>query len=559
LIKKVNNIREGMLLTNLRLVFFCVLVAVLLVACGAKATGPAENAPLAPAKSSEQAAAAPATEPGAVARSGYFAEQVDPINVTVNLEAEQSSEDLIGAQGGSLSATAADGTVYTLEVPAQALVMDTMLRMIPVSNVEGMPFGSGQAYTVQFEPEGLQFYVPVILTIAPLEGMPIGEQLFFNYQGNGEGLGLAAPVVESSEIKLVIDHFSGYGVTKGLLADIEPLRKRLGGAAERRLESLVAEKLAAERQRQILGAEGESDLDFADYFKQYEEQVVKPRLAAAGDSCAAARLAIQTVLGMERQRQLLGLGEGGLELGGLMDTAATVCMKEEYEMCRDDHIIHRIIPAWLGLERQYALLGMSENAVPAVLQEAQEYVRKCLNFELEFHSDGVFDDTGGGYDSTVEAKVKLQFDFAEMKLKGTAPLVNTAFNFKTEGCSVTSNRGGAEFTAVGLVYIADKHSVTDELGYVRDMRLVYYPGNTTESFTVKCLDSPPYTSPPSPMWTGIFLPLHELELSPAEGGFLAEDWGVPAGELFAQKEWVNSNAGIGITETGTFKLYHRPD
>ena len=486
----------------------------------------------------------------------------EPFSVTPTLSTELQIEAVIPASGGMLTVTGADGTAFQLDIPASALVTDTLIRMIPVSQLDGMPFGSNP-YAVQLEPEGLQFYDFVTLTITPAQEIPIDQQIFFGYQGTGENLTLASPVVDSREIKIQLIHFSGYGVTKGFLADIEPVRARIGGDAEARLQSAVAEQLARARQEQFLGNEN-SEIDFESAFQQYEEQVVKPRIAAAGESCAAGRLALQTVFGVERQKQLLGFesdaGNALIDNVGLMETVADVCMKEEYELCRDQHIIHRIIPAWLGLERQFQLLGFVEQGtIPPVIQKAREYARKCLTFEMRFESHATFEDGGDGYDSTVESKIKIQFNPEGITMKGQAPLVNTAFDWRTEDCSVTSTRGGSTFEAISLAYISDTRSPTDELGYVRDFKFVYYPGNTTESFTIQCEDQPPYSSPASPFWTGVYLVTHESEMSQADGGFLMEDWEILGGEYYAKKEWITESAGLGLVEVGTFKLYHLPE
>ena len=485
----------------------------------------------------------------------------NPISVTPTLDGANQVEAIIPTSGGTVTATASDGTEYRLDIPADALVTDTLVRMTPVSQIEGMPFGSDQ-FAVQFEPEGLQLYANAILTITPSQEIPIDQQIMFGYQGLGDNLVLLSPVVDSREIKIVVMHFSGAGVSKGFLADIEPVRARIGGDAESRIRSALGEKLQQERQRQLLGDESGDPIDWESYFNQYEEQVVKPRIAAAGESCAAGRLALQTKLGFERQKQLLGMADDNSAAfdTGLMDTVAETCMKEEYEMCRDDHIIHRIIPAWLGLSRQFQLLGVTEDSVSSpTLEKAKEYVRKCLTFELRFESQATFDDgEGGGYDSSVDSKVKLKFNPDDLSMKGQVPLVNNAFEFKVPGCNVNSVRGGDTFDVIGLGIISDTKSPTDEIGYVRDFKMIYYPGNTKESFTVTCEDSPPYTSPPTPLWTGIYLVSHEGEMSQADGGFIAENWEIFGNEYFAKIEWIKETSE-GTVEAGTFKLYHKPE
>jgi hypothetical protein len=526
----------------------------------------------------------------------------DPINIRVSLETAQSVEATIPVEGGTLSATGSDGTTYTLEIPSDALLTETTIKMTPAASVSDLPFGGQQTYAVQLEPEGLFFNNFATLTIVPSQELPVDQQIFFGYKADGQELTLAAPVVDSTEIKLQLLHFSGYGVTKGFLADTEPVRQRLGGDAETRLQSEAAEVLGRERQRQLLGQESDVDLNefFTEIMKQFEEQVVKPRVAAAGESCAAGRLALQTVLGLERQRQLLGMSEEGTftqQATDLMQTVTHVCVQEEYEMCVDDHIIHRMIPVWLGLERQSQLLGITEaGGTTPELEEARDLTRKCLTFELAFESDGNFDaGEGGGYHSVVKAKVPLRFVPEEMTIKGQAPLVNETFEFKAPDCNVANNRGGSTFEGISLVYIVDKHSPSDELGYVRDFKLTYFPGVTSESFTVTCDDST-YTSPPSGLWSGIFTVLHypEADLSsssgtqgasspgaipdmsgmlggggmgmpifslpqlPSGGGYIAEDWELQSGDYLAKKEWIKEDASLGLTEAGTLKLYHRP-
>ena len=497
-----------------------------------------------------------------------FMENSDPVEVSVTLDPSHQTEALIPVQGGSLSVTAGDGTNFTLDIPANALLVDTLIRMTSVGQVDEMPFGS-DVYAVQFEPEGLQLYESATLTITPSQDIPVEEQIMFGYQGAGENLALAVPVVSSSKIQILVSHFSGNGLTKGLLADVEPVRQRIGGDAETRLQNAAAAQLQRERQKQLLGDESGETLDFESTFREFEELVVKPRIAAAGESCAAGRLAIQTVLGYERQRQLLGISSNDdsgpiseLFDGGLMDTVAETCMREEFELCRDEHIIHRILPAWLGLERQSALLGLTGDggSTPA-LEKAKEYASKCLTFELRFESEANVDSgDGGGYNSAVESKVKLKFDPTTLEMRNQAPLVNTAFEFLVPDCNVTSNRGGGTFEVLSLAFTPDSHSPSDELGYVRDFTLRYFPGTTSESFSISCEDTPAFTSPPSPMWTGVFLVEHESEMDTSGGGFIAVDWEIFGNEYFAKKEWIkSSNYGQSETEAGTFKLYHMPE
>ncbi len=489
--------------------------------------------------------------------SWIFETPVDPIQVAVVLDMDKGVEAVIPVEGGTLSATGADGTVYTLEIPADALLNETPIGLIPVTSLSGLPFGNEQTYSVQLSPAGLFFQNPAILTIVPAEEIPLAEQIVFGYQADGKDLILAAPVVDSSEIKIQVQHFSGNGVTKGLLADIEPVRERLGGSIERRLESALNAEIARLRQQ---GSDGEAvSAAYAEALLQYEAQVVKPRVAAAGESCAAGQLAIQTVLRLERMRQLLGLSDGGNGLDkypGLMDKAARVCVVEEFELCVEEHVIHRMLPVWLGFERQYALLGIAESAV---LREARELTVKCLTFKLNFESTSTVNTVGGGgYESTVKSEITLRFNPDELTIKGEAPLVNEDFEFflPVPDCVATGVRGGGTFKAFRLEILDE---ADDKYGHVRDFKLSYLPGNTSESASIACPDGAPVTIPAGPFWTGAFVVTHfdELDSSSPEGeGYISADWEILGAEYFAKKEWIKEDEDF--VEAGTFKLYHRP-
>jgi hypothetical protein len=204
----------------------------------------------------------------------------------------------------------------------------------------------------------------------------------------------------------------------------------------------------------------------------------------------------------------------------------------------------------------------------------------------------------------VDSKITLRFDPSSFTIKGSGPLENPSFEFrvpkggKGTKCSVDSKTGGGTFEVKGMAYIEDQRSETDPEWYVRDFNMTYFPGISSESYHIHCINTDSqgrttesdYTSPPSGYWSGMFFTLHQAELNgapptsmggippldlngmmmgalppmpapemPEEGGFFADSWDITPGDaLMASKEWVKENAGINITETGTLKLYHKP-
>ena len=326
----------------------------------------------------------------------------NPLTATGTLDTARAVKGTFGWDaGGALTVTAADGTVFTLTVPGTSLTEPTAITMTPYS---ALNTGLGESsFGVKLEPAGLQTTTTFMeLAITPPAGAtwPLDRQVPFMLQGANDVVSLAAPDVTSAGPKLKIGHFSSYGYAlamKGFSASLAAARNRLGGDVESQLETEVAAAITQERDQPTGKNLYETLLPF---LNRYVEQIVKPRIAAAGQSCANARLAMQTVLGFERQMQLLGVQNQNLLAFSFQDLFKynVVCMKEEYELCRDNHIITRILPAFLGVLRQEALLGLTEASLLNPDRYAcEDYLRKCLKFTIEVTSQASYT-TGTGAD-----------------------------------------------------------------------------------------------------------------------------------------------------------------
>jgi hypothetical protein len=566
----------------------------------------------------------PAASSGQKGISGLSAQDLanapaNPLNLTLHLDEAQSASALIPAKGGTLSATGADGTVFTLNIPAGALLVDTEIRMTPVSSLDGLTFSGGLGGAVQFEPDGLFFYQDVTLTIIPAQAIPVERQIMFGFDGDGKNASLAIPVVDSKNIQIRLQHFSGAGVGNGLSAEKAGIYSRIADRVEARINNELSQKLGQERQLQLLGKEDGNGLDdIASYFTEYENQVVKSRIKAAmaeSASCADGERAIQTYLGFERQRQLLGMGAESGGLSGILDLisfAGKKCVDEQYKLCANDHVLNKMIPQWLGIMRQYQLLGAHEkdSSENELEKYARERTEACMRFEVYFDSEGTLNAEDGKkiYSSKVESRVKLNMNGADLShlFVAQAPLVNTEFEFASENsdCKTTNIRGGGVFDVTGLGFNYESKNGKDTL---KDVTLGYFPGMSSESYTITCPDSS-YTAPPGGYWTGIFMVLHfEKEFrapqsdsqgsapeappmpqvpsitdllkgigdgsggivpvapiampvggSSAEGGYIAKDWKIVGGDIVATKEWVAQDPSLGIYEPGKFILFHKP-
>ncbi len=465
--------------------------------------------------------------------SGPAATPADPDGgVPLTLDTTQASRAVIPPSGGTLTAEGSDGTQYTLEIPDGALLVDTEITMTPISSIEDFPFSGGLGGAVKLEPDGLFFYVDAILTIEPADDIPLENQVFFGFDAESQGLYLAMPVVDSAAIQIRLQHFSGAGVGNGVSAEVARALDRIADRNEARLQSEVGQFLGEERTRALLDDQRDNSelaAKFQAAMKSYLNDVVKPRLKAglsANATCEQARRAVQTLLGYERQRQLLGATDAetdpGMNLADLLEKLGRKCLDEAYQACQENHVIHQIIPAWLGYERQRQLLGVADDHGTG--EYGQQLVEQCLRFELKFESAGQFDgfEGEGAIQSRVTSSIPLRFTFASVRIEGQAPLVNENFSIiMTDDyfnvCQIENRRGGGEASVLGLAPLVKSQG---ENSVVTDLLLAYDPGNTSESYRASCKQTPDpnprppliIEPPPSAYWTSMYKVLHMLDV-----------------------------------------------
>ncbi len=150
-----------------------------------------------------------------------------PFNGTIETSPDQARAEsgTVGSAGGELTATGADGTRYTLEVPSGALAVDQQITVTPVKRFSGLPF-SGKALGAELAPDGLQFHIPATLTITSSERLPDGI-VGFGYANSSSVLELQAPSGSGRSRVLRIEHFSTGAVAGSNPADfanaVQPL------------------------------------------------------------------------------------------------------------------------------------------------------------------------------------------------------------------------------------------------------------------------------------------------------------------------------------------------
>ena len=413
-----------------------------------------------------------------------------PLTVQFTLETAARVVQDVPITGGVIKATAKDGTTFKLTVPDDALISPETIAMTPVV-IASQPFGTGPAWGVQLLPDGLTFNQPVTLVITPPVGKApsVAQQVPFGWSGADNQVVLANPDKADSHLALKLLHFSSYAYAtamQGMSASLAGVRNRIGGSAEARITSAMAERLSSERQAQLLGTGEEGFANIAEIealMDEYEKEVVQVRIAAAGSSCAAGRLALETALGFDRQKQLLGFGEAKLnaQLPALMDTVGAVCLDEEWALCRDQHIVQRIIPIYFGMERQAQLLGSPMFKWQA---KAFDYIYRCHQYKLDVTSAGGSTCDQWTFKEEVQGQIKLKLtapgDFST-GLTGTGSLHSTSYAMKYAQCSGVTNIVplDPQFSVSDLSWTLKTNPTEPGKGEIKDFKLIYAPSGPT--------------------------------------------------------------------------------
>jgi len=234
------------------------------------------------------------------------------VDVKVELDKKQTASGKISPNGGSVSLTTADGSKFTLEVPANALDAETTIKMTAVKTLDGAPLDTNTPTAVQLEPSGLLFNELLTLTIVPAKEIPIEKQIIFGYEGNGEDYHLMPVDHESKEIKIRLMNFSAGGV--GSASDVAWAANLMIQAQEAstRLEHWAGRYTQGDRRVQLSG-EGDGDPDWhaklAKAYDQYEDEVVRKEMVAAELDCKHAKTALHHLIGNEHNRAVIGISE----------------------------------------------------------------------------------------------------------------------------------------------------------------------------------------------------------------------------------------------------------
>lgn len=308
-----------------------------------------------------------------------------PVVLTVTLDDSASVSALIPQKGGSVSATLANGLVYTLDIPEGALLSDQEVSMTPIRSIDGLPFSGGLIGGVQLEPDGTLLMAPATLTIQIPNGYDKRYLVGFGYHGVGTGLHLASASGDGSTITLPIMSFSGHGAASGTDQEVNNQAGRSTGSAADDYQQQAADVVNGARARgELNDAEMQKLLSI---YKDYYDKAVKPALQAATSDDNKIDAAIGMFLTWARQAQLLGLFEDmesrfnegfALAIKGLknaFDKAAQRCLSDQ-NINESTNMIKRL--------RELDLLGANDSSY--TIEGKRKDFEKCLRYKVNLES-----------------------------------------------------------------------------------------------------------------------------------------------------------------------------
>jgi hypothetical protein len=462
-------------------------------------------------------------------------------SVAVRLDQSRAVSADIPTTGGTVSATASDGTVFTLTIPPDALLSDETITMTPVTAVDGLPLSGGLAGAVDLAPTGLRLFQLATLTITPAAAVPLAEEMTFAWRGNGEEFFLYPPELGTSAISMKLMHFSGYGVGRGSAADEAAQQQRVPASPEDALSQQLQELIAQRRRTQSKGLDPLADPVW-NLLLQYHAHLMFD-LEFAKKSCPAADVIVPRAVAWSNEAKFWRCCEG--EIQAVRDAiieALVNCYNESFDKCvslKDPEQTKEMLAALKQLQ-SYGADGRVD----------QNKIERCVRFELKFDSTIHIDVAPGRfYQQVIAPGVPIRLS-PDRYLTGSGALHTVKVEYVAyEGCPATATGGTGAFDVVKLGINLNLYEGTARPREPVTMK--YTPGHELNTVTViKTADCHPYTAT-DPGWWSVYWAFHFEEQT---GDLLkATGWQRVGGDIYARKSYQDRY------ETTSMILKHTPE
>jgi len=522
---------------------------------------------------------------GAATAVQLRATPVGEAGVAVTLDTARAVKKTIAVAGGSIQAQSANGTKFTLTLPANALLSPQEITLTPIKSIGGLPFKGGLAGGVEIAPAGLRLAATASLRIAPSQPVPLAQETTFAYRARGAQFFLYPALPLGKAVVLPVLRAGGYGLARGTAAEQAQQLKRLPPRAEDQLSQKLW-KVSAQRRRllgSVAGAASVSGAEAAEapditlpVFQDFYRNTLNRLLPAIQGSCAGRKSSgpqAEHFLAMASAMGVTGLAAESAEVRIALDLGTAACYNEAGKAClvgKDSKFVIPMLVYW----RQLVLAGMTDLVDSGKLES-------CLTFEFEFdtlldhdaHNPPPSWNNGAHHRIDTKAPVRWRapFQFGEgpatphnyieatwtaARQQGIAPII---CNFSETGTRRPSTLTVYEMTFLGV-------NSFEEAPPLPKIELAYSPGKPEMEIVETCPPGAPakYFLELFP-WA--FFQLHPLELDlelpflPPIFVYRVKDWSVRQGALFALKgPYLGrvSTGGPTASEVTTLYIFHKP-
>lgn len=502
---------------------------------------------------------------------GYFPRPSHPVTVTPKPElSHAASKQISSGTGGTLTATAADGTKYTLQVPPGALSSGQKVSLIPVSSVAGSPLG-GLVAGVEITPHGLQLTKAATLRIVPPSPVTLHRQAGFYAATGGQDFSLY-PINPGAGIVMQLNHFSTLGVANATDAQVKTALSDMPVRTQAQYQDLTANLVRKARESgQPLDTDALAGLSAA-----YYRDIVKPLTNKALTDDTYAASAGTELIAWARQAAILGLENDprvkpnydGWQ--ALFTKIIKNAIQQRYQRCVNTDDLSEI-SRLMWAERQAQILGLDVGTASGLAQ-------KCAHFELDVHTVSEHYRNTGDEEITADITVQDNVPIATnglLQATGQKDPEYTNWQITLKyGCCATATGttvdAPSRVAGLGLDYNVVETKRPDGK-IVREvpapkLALTFDPGLTKENYTA--FGSSSYETIWDDTWTGG----HHDERFGSSNLFVVTGWKTNppgSGQLIATKSYPTRTycriyypgctpSFDKITETTTLKLYHRP-
>ncbi len=304
------------------------------------------------------AAGDPSGGPAATTPSPAAAGPIGPLTFGVDqARAAQTTATLV--TGGSVTATGSDGTTYALVVPPGAVPADTVVRVVPLTDVKGIPTTT-PVLAVRLEPDGLEFVTPAHLTITPATSTPLREQFLFEASQDGTGIAAAEVDPRSQAMVMAVPHFSIAGEAGVNDSTIDQIMGVELGDKIGELQRREQNAFTLARRERLLGDPGANNEALPAIIaaaRKETDDAIDLAVKNFPTRCSTAQDLVAFMTGVERQGQLLNVPGARTAWWQAAETAYPICEKEAIRACKAARKPPVLIRFWLGWSRQQGLVG----------------------------------------------------------------------------------------------------------------------------------------------------------------------------------------------------------